>query len=144
MRREVVVVLAGLALALSASGCGGERSHMMTPPSESEVAARMDAEAALARVRNALSEVPEVTALRERIEAAGGRFVVMLEGDADPAVDHPAVWQVYVGESRPEHRVRLWAFNVDAVSGALTITDPLTLEDVPFERWREELAASPP
>lgn len=105
---------------------------------------RLSAEQALARVLAALDALPEVASLRQRLEESGNGLVVMLEGDADPATDRPRAWQVYVGESHPDHLVRLWAFNVDAVTGAMTITDPVTLEDLPYEVWRQRLAQSPP
>ncbi|TNF33173.1 MAG: hypothetical protein EP329_08660 [Deltaproteobacteria bacterium] len=136
------VGLIGLVMLLGGACGASERGHLADPPAEET--ARMSGDQALDRVMDALGALPEVTALRARIEAAGARFVVMLEGDDDPAVDRPRVWQIYVGESHPDHLVRLWAFNVDAVTGALTVTDPVTLEDLSFERWREQLAASPP
>lgn len=140
MWRRVVATIGGLMLM---AACGsGEVGHLADPPAEES--SRMDGEHALATVREAVAGVPEVAALRRRIEASGGRLVIMLEGADDPVLDRPRVWQVYVGESRPDHLLRRWAFNVDAVSGVLTITDAVTLEDIPFERWRRRLAASPP
>jgi len=131
--------------ACCAPACGAASS---SGPAADEAAVpepgRLSAEQAIERVRAALDGVAEVAAFTQRMEAAGNHLLVMLEGDADPAADTPRTWQVYVGEDHPDHIVRLWAFNVDALSGAMTITDPVTLEDVPFDLWRRQLATNPP
>jgi len=140
VRRSMVAMLIAQSLVFGACGTAAP-----APAADAEVAARrMSATDATSRVLDALLALPEVQDLKRRIEANGNQLVVMLEGDADPAVDHPRSWQVYVGESTPDHLARLWAFTVDAETGAMTITDPVTLEDQSFEEWRRALAASPP
>lgn len=146
MTRRMIAVVASL-IVTPALACGTAVNSGVAADEARTVAvdpSRLDGEQALERVRAALDPLPEVASLRQRLEAADDSLIVMLEGDADPATDRPRVWQVYVGESHPDHLVRLWAFNVDAVTGAMTITDPLTLADVPYDLWRRRLAESPP
>ncbi|PKN57302.1 MAG: hypothetical protein CVU56_11710 [Deltaproteobacteria bacterium HGW-Deltaproteobacteria-14] len=134
----LLVPMFGCAMASNSGVAADERRTVDADPG------RLSAEQALARVRAALDGVAEVASLRRRLEESGDALAVMLEGDADPSTDRPRVWQVYVGESHPDHLVRLWAFNVDAVTGAISITDPVTLEDLPYDLWRQRLAQSPP
>ena len=131
----------GLLLALGACGTVDRGGAVEEGTVE---AGRISAEQALARVEAAIVRLPEVVDLERRMAEGGRRLVILLEGDADPGQDSPETWQVYVGERGPEHQVRLWAFNVDARTGAVSVTDPLTLVDLPFDLWRQRLAANPP
>lgn len=137
LRAFVLTALLSLALL----GCGSARTVGGPPlPHEAE---RMGAEAAVARVHEALAGVPEIGALRARLEQRGDRLVVLREGDADPSEDAPRVWQIFVGDARGTTLVRRWSFSVDAVSGAITVFDPAGLGEVPFERWRDNLPDDP-
>lgn len=139
MSRRAVALAALTALTLL--GCGATRTFGGPPlPYEAE---RMDAETAVARVHEALSGVPEIDALKARLDARGDRLVILREGDADPSEDAPRVWQIFVGDARGATLVRRWSFSVDAVSGAISVADPASLGEIPFARWREQLPDDP-
>jgi len=139
----LALTLAPLAACGSSTSSSGAGAPPATAPAADASSKRLTGDEAVQRVLDAITPLPEVVALKKRMEADGVSLVAMLEGE-DAANPNPSTWSVYVGESHATHTVRLWSFNVDARTGEMTITDPVTLEDYSFSTWRQRLAASPP
>ncbi|MFO0750562.1 MAG: hypothetical protein U1F43_33570 [Myxococcota bacterium] len=140
MRLSIVISWAALSLAACGSTNGARDSGADgSGPTSTTLISGDDA---VARVLDAVRAVPEVQALEARMRADGVALIGRL--DSDPDEPAPSVWEVYVGEDHPDHTVRLWSFKVDARSGAMSVVDPVTLEEQSFDAWKKALAANPP
>lgn len=143
--RFVAVCLALSLTPLAACGSSNPAGNTATsaPPAADASTKRLTGDEAVKQVLAAIEPLPEVVALKKRMDADGVGLIAMLENE-DDANPNPSSYQVYVGESHPTHTVRLWAFNVNATTGEMTVTDPVTLEEHSFATWKQRLAASPP
>lgn len=95
------------------------------------------ADEAVSHVLTQIRAVPEIHAFEKRLEADHASLIAMIEGDVDTPTTGAPSYDIYVGENHPDHTVRLWSFHVDARTGAITSTDPATLEEHTFTEWRE-------
>lgn len=144
LHRTLAFSLALTFMPLAACGSSTPAGSGTAASATSDAAAkRLTGDEAVKRVLDAIEPLPEVAALKKRMEADGVSLIAMLENE-DAANPSPSTYQVYVGESHATHTVRLWAFNVNATTGEMTVTDPVTLEEHSFATWKQRLTASPP